>query len=110
MPARSVLRPDEDKGGWSLVFPGELEGITYMSNIPMNLWPSAKDYGGPVKLIGADPDLERPGPTAIANKALAEEGGYTYESIRGAGHMLQLEEPEACQKALISFLEENGIC
>ena len=108
--ARSVLRPDEDKGGWSLVFPGELEGITYLSNIPMNLWPKADDYGGPVKLVGADPDVERPGPTAIANKALAGEGGYSYEIIRGAGHMLQLEEPEACQNAIISFLEEIGIC
>lgn len=108
--ARSVLRPDAEKGGWSLVFPGELEGITYLSNIPMNLWPKADDYGGPVKLVGADPDVERPGPTAIANKALAGEGGYTYEIIRGAGHMLQLEEPEACQNAIISFLEEIGIC
>ena len=63
-----------------------------------------------VKLVGADPNVERPGPTAIANKALAEEGGYIYEIIRGAGHMLQLEEPEACRKAVTSFLEETGIC
>lgn len=107
--ARAVLRRDAEKGGWSLVFPGALEGVTYLSNIPMNLWPNADDYGGPVKLIGADPDVERPGPTAIANKALAEEGGYVYEIIRGAGHMLQLQEPEACRKALISFLEQIGI-
>jgi len=107
--ARSVLRRDNENGGWSLVFPGELEGITYLSNIPMNLWPNSDEYGGPVKLVGADPDVERPGPTAIANKALAEEGGYAYEIIQGAGHMLQLEEPEACRKAVTSFLEEIGI-
>ena len=108
--ARSVLRPDKENGNWSLVFPGELEGITYLSNIPMNLWPKADDYGGPVKLVAADPDVERPGPTAIANKALSEEGGYVYEIIRGAGHMLQLEEPEACRNAVVSFLEDIGIC
>ena len=107
--ARSVLRRDNENGGWSLVFPGELEGITYLSNIPMNLWPNSDEYGGPVKLVGADPDVERPGPTAIANKALAEEGGYAYEIIQGTGHMLQLEEPEACRKAVTSFLEEIGI-
>jgi pimeloyl-ACP methyl ester carboxylesterase len=107
--ARSVLRRDADAGGWSLVFPGALEGETYLSNIPMNLWPSASEYGGPVMLVGADPDVERPGPTAIANKALAEEGGYRYEIIRGAGHMLQLEKPEACRNALISFLDDIGV-
>lgn len=107
--ARSVLRPDPKNGGWSLVYPGDVEGETYLSNIPMNLWPNANEYGGPVKLVAADPNLERPGPTAIANQALAEDGGYTYEVIEGAGHMLQIEKPEACREALTSFLDELGI-
>jgi len=75
----------------------------------MNLWPMASAFGGPVKLIGADPGGERPMVTAIANKALAEAGGYAYEAIPGAGHMLQLQRPYACIRATLDFLDQCGI-
>jgi len=107
--ARSVLRRDETVGGWSLVFPGELEAATYLANISMNLWPQASDFAGPVLLVGADPDLERPSPTAIANKTLAHEGGYDYAAIAGAGHMLQLEKPAECLAVMDGFLGKNSL-
>ena len=105
--ARSILRPAGD--GWELRYPGEIEAETYVANIPMNLWPKASEFGGPVLLVGADPDVERPSPTATANKAMAEEGGYDYVAIPGTGHMLQLEEPEACVRAMESFLARHGL-
>ena len=107
--ARSVLRRDDVSGDWALVFPGALEAETYVANIPMNLWPKASDFGGPVLLIGADPELERPSPTAAANKAMAEEGGYDYFAIPGAGHMLQLEKPAECLAVLHRFLAKHGL-
>ena len=105
--ARSILRRAED--GWELCYPGEIEAETYLANIPMNLWPKASEFGGPVLLVGADPDVERPSPTATANKALAEEGGYDYIAIPGASHMLQLEEPEACVRAMEDYLAGHGL-
>ncbi len=107
--ARSVLQRDEGAGDWTLVFPGALEAATYVANIPMNLWPRAADFAGPVLLIGADPDLERPSPTAAVNQAMAEEGGYDYVVIQGAGHMLQLEKPAACLAALDGFLARHRL-
>jgi len=107
--ARAVLRLDDATGDWVLAFPGALEAETYTANIPMNLWPMAGDFGGPVKLIGADYKVDRPMITAIANKTLADEGGYAYETVPGTGHMLQLQRPYACIRAMLSFLEERGI-
>ena len=74
----------------------------------MNLWPVASEFRGPVLLVGADPDVERPSPTATTNKAMAEEGGFDYVAIPGTGHMLQLEEPEACVRAMEDFLARHG--
>ena len=105
--ARSVLRRDAAEGGWTLVFPGALEAATYLANIPLDLWPKAADFPGPVLLLGADPDVEHPSPTATVNKALAEEGGYDYAAVAGAGHMLQLEKPAACLAALDRFLTRH---
>ncbi len=107
--ARAVLRRDVDAGDWALVHPGALEAATYIANIPMNLWPKAADFGGPVLLIGGDPDIERPSPTATANKAMAEEGGYDYVAIEGTGHMLQLEKPAECLAAMDGFLARHKL-
>ena len=107
--ARSVLRKDASSDGWSLTCPPEYEASIYLAALTMGLWPSAKDYAGPVKLIGADPELEKGPPTGRANQALAEEGGYTYEAIPGCGHMLQLERPQECVEAVVSFLAERGL-
>ena len=107
--ARSVLRREDSTGEWVLVCPPAVEADTYLNNIPMDLWPHANDYGGPVKLIAADHDVPRPGPTAVTNRALAEENGYDCTVIKDAGHMLQIEKPEACRRAMTDFLEAHGI-
>ncbi|MBI2318078.1 MAG: alpha/beta hydrolase [Betaproteobacteria bacterium] len=104
---RAVVRPDGE--GWSLVCQRELEATIYLGALTVNLWPKASDYGGPVKLIGADPDLKGNVPTGAANQALARENGYAYESIANTGHLLQVERPEECREAMLSYLRELGI-
>jgi pimeloyl-ACP methyl ester carboxylesterase len=92
-----------------LACPRELEASIYLQAMTLNVWPPADAYGGPVKLIAADPDARgAPGP-AFANRALAEDFGYVYETIPGAGHMLQIQKPEECRRAVLRFLEELGI-
>ena len=104
--AEAVLRPAG--GGWELRCPRALEAAMYAQGITLDLWPRASEFAGPVKLIGADPARERPDPTALANQALAREGGYDYLAIPGAGHLLQLERAAACADAVREFLARSG--
>jgi len=59
--------------------------------LTLNLWPRASEFGGPVKLIGCDPNIKAAAGTGPANEALAIEGGYDYSFVEGTGHLLQVE-------------------
>jgi pimeloyl-ACP methyl ester carboxylesterase len=104
---RAVLR--KEGNGWRLCCPPALEASMYEQGAPLDLWPRRADFPGPVKLIGADPNLGRPTPTALSNRALAEFGGFDYAAIPGTSHLLQLEAPEACAKAAREFLVKIGL-
>ncbi|MBI2205260.1 MAG: alpha/beta hydrolase [Candidatus Rokubacteria bacterium] len=105
--ARAVLR--EEDGGYVLACPRELEASIYLQAMTLNLWPRSNDYGGPVKLIAADPDAKGAPAPAFANRALAEEGGYSYDAIPGTGHLLQIQKPDECRAAMLKFLADRGI-
>jgi pimeloyl-ACP methyl ester carboxylesterase len=105
--ARAVLQPDGD--GWRLSCPRELEASIYLQAMTLNLWPPYDAYGGPVKLIGADPEAPGAPAPAFANRALAEDFGYAYEAIPGTGHLLQIQKPEECRRAMLVFLDEVGV-
>ena len=106
--ARSVLRESPD-GGFVLACDPVNEGGIYAEALTMNLWPRAKDFAGPVKLIGADPDLKGGSPTGRANQALGNENGYDYSFVPGTGHMLQIEKPDACAELTLTFLKQCGL-
>jgi pimeloyl-ACP methyl ester carboxylesterase len=106
--ARAVLRPSLAGTGWELACPRELEASIYLQAMTLNLWPPARAYGGPVKMIAADPLAPGAPAPAFANQALAEEQGYVYEAIPGTGHLLQIQKPEECRRALLEFLETVG--
>lgn len=105
---RAVVRPD-GAGRWELSCRRELEAAIYLGALTLDLWPHASAYGGPVKLIGADPAFKGNPPTGAANQALAVENGYTYESIPSGGHLLQIERPAECRQSMLSFLAQHGI-
>jgi pimeloyl-ACP methyl ester carboxylesterase len=106
--ARSVLRKNPDGDGFVLVCDPANEAGIYAAAMSMDLWPRAKDFGGPVKLIGADPDLKGGPATGRANYALGTENGYDYSFVPGTGHMLQIEKPEACAQLTLAFLNRLG--
>jgi pimeloyl-ACP methyl ester carboxylesterase len=106
--AHAILRSADDRS-YRLVCRRELEASIYLAALTLNLWPPAKAYGGPVKLIGADPEAKGASPTAAANLALAREGGYEYEAVPETGHLLQIERPDACREAMLSFLREHSL-
>jgi len=106
--ARAVLRPSSGDPGWVLACPRALEASIYLQAMTLNLWPPPHAYGGPVKLIAADPEARGAPAPAFANRALAEDFGYAYESIPGTGHLLQIQKPEECRRAMLSFLGSIG--
>jgi pimeloyl-ACP methyl ester carboxylesterase len=106
--AHAVLQADP-AGGVRLACRRELEAMIYLAALSMDLWPAAAAFGGPVKLIGADPGVKNNPPTGIANQALAEEAGYRFEAIAETSHLLQIERPDACRESMVSFLREVGI-
>lgn len=104
--AQAVLRREGD--GYTLSCRRELEASIYLAALTLDLWPPASAYGGPTKLIGADPEM-KVNVTGRANQALGTEQGYVYEAVQGTGHLMQIEKPEECRAAMLSFLREHGI-
>ena len=107
--ARSVLRKSPDGNGYELVCAPANEAAIYAQALTLNLWPKASEFGGPVKLIGCDPNLKGGPATGPANRALGIEGGYDYSFVEGAGHLLQIEKPEECIRLTLEFLGKHGL-
>ena len=107
--AASVLRKDPGGDGFVLVCAPENEADIYAEAMTLNLWPTAAEFGGPVKLIGADPEARGAPATAAANQALGAEGGYDYDFVAGTGHLLQIEQPEACFRLTMEFLAAHAL-
>jgi pimeloyl-ACP methyl ester carboxylesterase len=107
--ARSVLRNSPDGDGYELVCAPENEATIYAQALTLNLWPRTSEFGGPVKLIGCDPNLKAGPATGPANQALGIEGGYDYSFVKGAGHLLQIEQPQQCVHLTLEFLAQCGL-
>jgi pimeloyl-ACP methyl ester carboxylesterase len=107
--AAAVLRRSPEGDGCVLVCAPENEAAIYAEALTLNLWPGAADFGGPVKLIGADPDLKGGSVIAQANQALATEQAYDYDFVRGTSHLLQIEKPSDCVQLVEAFFSKCGI-
>ena len=107
--AHSVLRQSPDGDGYELVCAPENEATIYAQAMTLNLWPRASEFGGPVKLIGCDPNMKGAPSTGPANQALGIEGGYDYSFVEGAGHLLQIEKPQKCIRLTLEFLAKCGL-
>jgi pimeloyl-ACP methyl ester carboxylesterase len=107
--ARSVLRNNPNGEGYVLVCAPKNEASIYEQAMTLNLWPKASEFGGPVKLIGADPNAKGAPATAAANQALGRENGYDYDFVEGTGHMLQIERPDECFRLTKEFFAKHGL-
>jgi pimeloyl-ACP methyl ester carboxylesterase len=105
--ARSVLRRLPD--GYELTCAPENEAAIYAEALTLDLWPKASEFGGPVKLIGCDPNFKGAPATGPANQALGIEGGYDYSFVEGTGHLLQIEKPDECIRLTMEFLGKHGL-
>ena len=103
-----MLRQSPDGDGYELVCDPENEAAIYAQATSLNLWPQASEFGGPVKLIGCDPNMKGSA-TGPANAALGSEGGYDYSFVEGTGHLLQIEKPQDCIRLTLEFLRKHGL-
>ena len=99
--------PDGD--GYEFVCAPENEAHIYAQALTLNFWPKASEFGGPVKLIGCDPNFKGAPATGPANQALGIEGGYDYSFVEGTGHLLQIEKPDECVRLTLEFLGKHGL-
>jgi len=106
--ACATLREEPGTGEWILACPRELEARVFEENRDPSLWLKLANVEAPVKLIGADPNLEGNVP-ALISKAIAEEMPVEYEAIPDTSHFLQIERPEKCVAAMESFLAKHGM-
>jgi pimeloyl-ACP methyl ester carboxylesterase len=107
--ARSVLRQSPNGVGYELVCAPENEAAIYAQAMTLNLWPSADEFDGPVKLIGCDPQVKGGPAIAAANFALGREGGYDYSFVAHTGHLLQIEKPQETVAVTMKFLGDCGL-
>ena len=75
--ARSVLRESPDGNGYELTCAPENEAAIYAQALTLNLWPKASEFGGPVKLIGCDPNFKGAPATGPANRRSASRAATT---------------------------------
>jgi pimeloyl-ACP methyl ester carboxylesterase len=107
--ARSELRQSPDGNGYELVCAPENEAAIYAQALTLDLWPKASEFGGPVKLVGCDPNFKGAPATGPANQALGTEGGYDYSFVEGTGHLLQIEKPDECIRLTLEFLGKHRL-
>jgi len=107
--ARATLRQEPASGEWILACPRELEARVFEENRDPSLWVKLGEVKAAVKIIGADPNVEGAGPPALISKAVAEEIPIDYEAIPDTSHFLQIEQPEACVRAMETFLAKHGM-
>lgn len=99
--ARSTLRQADGGGSWGLSCPKAYEAHIFLTNRDGTVWPRLRaGLDVPVQIIGADPGLDDSDSPSKVCRALADELGIPYEFVAGTTHMLQIEAPEACARAL----------
>ena len=107
--ARASLRRDPAGGEWLLCCPGPVEAGVYLEVGALPIWRKAGPPARPLLIVGADPEPDDAPQTAHCNKAFCEIFGIGHAFVPDTGHLMQLEQPEACFSLFEDFLAENGI-
>jgi pimeloyl-ACP methyl ester carboxylesterase len=103
--ARSILRQEPDTGQWSLCCPPECESRVYATNSALHLTHRLNELPLPLKLICADPDQPDAQAPCKVGRSLHALYGCRYEAIVDTSHLLLIEKPAECARALLAALE-----
>jgi pimeloyl-ACP methyl ester carboxylesterase len=105
--ASAVTRPAAG-GGVELVCPPELEADIYVQNSNAPAWQALPHLAKDLFVISSDPDEPHPDPPGLVSQALRADFGISVVPVRGSGHLLMIEQPEAVEHVLRGHLRERG--
>lgn len=105
--ASSILREEPETGQWTLCCPPECESRVYATNAGLHLSHRIPELPLPIKLICADPEAADAKAPSKVGRSLHELYGCAYEAIPDTSHMLPIERPAECVRALLPFLEQQ---
>lgn len=103
--AHSILT-EHELGKWSLRCPPEGESQVYATNSALHLTHRFPELEVPIKLICADPEQPDAQAPSQVGRSLHTLYGCTYEAIPDTSHMLLIEKPQECARALIDFVDK----
>ena len=99
----------QNTNGWNLTCPRTYESQIYDGNAKLNIWSQLTGLTGPIRFLGADPEIEGAWPPAFVNRAIHTELGLPYSCITETTHMMQIERPQAVADELACFIHDTGI-
>ncbi len=105
--ARSILRQERGTGQWSLCCPPECESQVYLTNSALHLTHRLKELPLRLNLICADPDQPDAQAPCKVGRSLHTLYGCNYEAIPDTSHLLLIEKPAECARALLTALQRQ---
>jgi len=105
--ARAVTRPAADTGV-ELVCPPELEASIYLQNAEAPAWSMLPTIARDVFVVSGDPTIAGATPPAKVCAMLPQEFGIEVVAVPGAGHLLQIEQPDLVAASVRRHLRARG--
>jgi pimeloyl-ACP methyl ester carboxylesterase len=105
--ARAITRQTAE-GAYELVCPPELEASIHLQNAQAPVWQILPSVAQRTFVISSDPTADDADPPGKVCAVLPQAFGIGVVPIRGTGHLLQLEQPEAAAAALRAHLRTRG--
>lgn len=110
--ARSILRPDNARGGWTLACPRELESALYASNADSTLWgklPDLAAHRDRILILSSDAQAKGAKSPSLVLPHIGATWGYEVAIVPGTSHLMQLEQPDLVARMTQSFLVRQGL-
>lgn len=104
--AQTITRPVA--GGVELVCPPEFEADIYIQNSNASAWNALPALANELFVIGSDSEGPNAEPSGLVSRALNEDFGIEVVPVRGTGHLLMIEQPQAVDNIFRAHLRKRG--
>ena len=102
--AKSILRQEDDR--WHLICSPKIESQIYLDNANLIIWDFYSKVNIPIAIINADPKHPAGQAPAQVCTSLTNEIPIPSRLINNTTHLLQIEKPQECRRALHELLRE----
>ncbi len=105
--ASAITRPTVE-GQVALVCPPAFEADIYLQNSNSPAWTALPSSAERLFVISSDYDAPDADPPGLVSKALHAEFGIAVVPVKGAGHLLQIEQPDEVERIMRWHLNACG--